>query len=106
MPIRNFDDLAKEMFEPIEFVLEGTKYAVTKVTAEMIQKLTEKSPKDNEIKTVCTQLAKMVGVKEDTFLHTDIRSVMGVIGYVTEEATKQVEKAAPKNPTQGEATPS
>jgi len=103
MPIKNFDEMAKQMFEPIEFVADGKTYTVGKVTSDMISGLAAGEEKGDDVGVVCRQLAKLVGAKPDTFLNTDLRIVTAAIQYVTEEATKQMggENVA-KNPIQDE----
>lgn len=104
MPIKNFDDMAKALFEPIEFIVEGKTYTVSKVTAELISGLTQENT-GNDVGVVCRQLAKIVGAKPDTFLNTDLRIVTAALQFVTEEATQQMNKAQPKNPILDEVKP-
>ena len=106
MPIKNFDEMAKKMFKPIQFIVDGKMYAVQKVTKEILTGLIHSGEVDDkDAAVVCTQLAKMAGVKADTFDKTDLRVVIAIIEYVTTEATKQVGEQGPKNPSEGEVKP-
>jgi hypothetical protein len=102
MPIKNFDDMAREMFEPIQVVIDGKEYAVKKVSANMIDGITKMDEGGGEVKVVCKQLAMVLGAKPDTFNDTDMRVVVAALQFITEEATKQMGENVPKNPVQDE----
>lgn len=99
----NFDEMAKEMFEPISVVIEKKVYTVKKVTAETF-KMPETIGED-DVQAGGRQLAAMLGVDAGTFEHTDLRIVGRALKFVSDEIVKQMGVPV-KNSPMAEGQPS
>ena len=101
MPKMNMDEMVKNLFEPIEVIIDGVEYRVGKVTADTLKLdgIGEDSDAGGR------QLAKILDVAADTFDTTDIRIVGAALKFVTDEIVKQM-GASVKNSPAAEGTAS
>jgi len=100
MPKLNVDE-QKSLFEPIEIVLEGKTYVISKVTSEMIKEVT-KAGETNDIGTVSKQLSVFLNEKPETFKDIDLRKLGAVVRFISDTITKQLEGTEPKNALKAE----
>jgi hypothetical protein len=122
MPKLNLDEFSEKLFEPITITIGGKEYTVTKVTEEILGKLTEavgidynkladvaleqndykaaldyyKLAKTEKTNSLRGQLSDILGVHKDTFNKTDIRQIAAAIRFISGNIMKGIE-ADPKN---------
>jgi len=80
------DKMVKGVFEEIAVVVEGVEYTVGKITSDMLKVDTA----GEDAGAGGQQLAKMLGVKADTFADTDIRVIMAALKFVMDQVTAQL----------------
>lgn len=100
MPKLNVDE-QKSLFEPIEIVLEGKTYVISKVTTEMIKEVT-KAGEVNDISTISKQLSVFLNEKPEAFKDIDLRKLGAVVGFISDTITKQLEGREEKKAPEAE----
>jgi len=105
MPTLNVDE-EKGVVEPIEVVLDGKKYAITKVTNATMRKTTElveafKDSDNPEHGLAAQMLGLYFGVDPEEFAEVDERKLMRANTFVQETITQQFE--GKQNPTRAKA---
>ncbi len=90
MPKRNFDEQA-QLYEPIEFTLEGKNYTVRKLTTALLKEVDKQMSgrEENDIEAAISQLALLTGEDEKNFQDLDIRVVKSVLEYITENISPE-----------------
>jgi hypothetical protein len=94
MPRMNLDKMTKELFEPIEVVIDGVEYEVGKVTADTLKM----DAVGDDAEAGGRQLAKILGVPATTFDQTDMRVVGMALKFVTDEIVKQMGASVKNSP--------
>jgi len=83
--MRNFDAEIK----PIQFILNGKTYTVVPITAKVIRQINEILNNENlsEQEKASRELALLTNSDEKEFANTDLRKLVAVSNYITEEIT-------------------
>lgn len=83
--MRNFDDEVK----PIEFILNGKKYTVVEITGSILKKIEEilNNEKLSVHERASKQLALLTNTSEKEFANVDLRKIVAVSNYITDEIT-------------------
>jgi methenyltetrahydromethanopterin cyclohydrolase len=84
----------EQLAEPIEFVIGGKPYIVTKITSRMIDEIT--SVKEDDSNAIGKQFAKLVNADPEDFADVDIRILAKALNIIKSTVTDVVEKNASK----------
>jgi hypothetical protein len=99
MPKYNIDEM-KQLAEPIEIVLEGKTYIVSKINTDMLKKA-DAAGENKDIDTPIKQLAIFVGVDPNELKDIDLRKIGKAISYITDSIGKDIDQI--KNASGAEA---
>jgi len=95
-------DEQTQLAEPIEIVLEGKEYKISKITTELMSKVTKLSDDKSDINSAIKQLALLLGVRYEELVDIDIRKIAKAIELITNSIREGIEA---KNPSGAEAKP-
>lgn len=93
MPRLNIDE-QKSLFEPIEITLEGKTYIITKVTGELLNKVTKLAESREgkiDVTVPAKQFALFAGIDEKELKDIDLRKIGVALSFITKEITKQIQ---------------
>jgi len=99
MQIKNIDTDFKEVFEPIQFVLDGETYTVDNIDAEVLENMSDAK---EDLKSIRRGLASLTNTDIKQFAKTDFRKMSMALGFVTQAVAAQTDKLKAKN-VQGES---
>lgn len=89
MPKYNADEVS---FEPIEVTLNGKVYTVTEVTQDMFDRVKKNAEENSgDLKIIAEQLGIVFNVEPSEFSGMDLRKLNGVVRFVTNAITDQVQ---------------
>jgi hypothetical protein len=82
-------------YEPIEVVLDGKTYAITKVSQDLFDKIKEASKtvdgEEKDSKVVFRQLGAALNEDPKVFEKLDLRKAGAILRFLTETITAQIE---------------
>lgn len=93
MPKFNVDE-QKQLAEPIEIEIEGKAYVITKITTELMTKVTELG-KDGSLDAPIKQLALLLNADSEDLKDIDIRKIGKALEFVINTVKEGLE--SPKN---------
>jgi len=98
MRTKNIDEQFDSIFEPIRVVMDGREYTVEKIEEGVMEELIRSA--DNPA-AARRGFARLVGVKDKEFEHTDVRKLALAFGFINDVIREQLARFQSKN-AQGE----
>ena len=83
MPRLNIDEQT-QLAEPIEITLDGKEYTISKITVDLMDRVTSlQKEKDGDLNVPIKQLALLIGASEKDLKGIDIRKIGRALEFIT-----------------------